>query len=308
MARKRKGRPINGWLILDKPSGITSTAALNTVRRAVGAAKAGHGGTLDPLATGVLPIAFGEATKLLSHVFDGRKTYGFTIRWGVATDTEDSDGTPTETSDGRPSEQDIAGILPEFRGEIAQVPPVYSALKIDGERAHVRARRGETVSLEARQVWIEDIALAAMPDHDHAAFRVTCGKGTYMRSLARDMALRLGTCGHITALRRLGVGSFSEKDAILLDEAGKIGQDAPALPDLLPVEAALADIPALDLTEAEVARLRNGQAISMLRRADLERIAHLRDGGIALATCSKRAVAVARYEAGKIFPVRVLNL
>ncbi len=308
MGRKRKGKPINCWVIIDKPSGMTSTAVVNAVKRITGAAKAGHAGTLDPLATGVLPIAMGEATKTVSYVVNGTKRYRFTLRWGVSTETDDADGSTIDTSSVRPDQTAIEAVLPRFTGEIEQVPPKYSAVKVDGRRAYALARADKDVTLAPRAVEVHEISLTDMPDVDHAEFEVKCGKGAYMRSLARDIALALGTVGHLSKLRRTAVGSFSEEDVISLDELSAIRQSACDSQHLLPVETALDDIPALALTENEASRLRNGQAVSLLRKVDLERIAGLREGETVLAMTDERPVALTRYHAGEIRPVRVLNI
>ena len=308
MAHKRRGRPIHGWIILDKPEDMTSTAAVGAVKRRLDAAKAGHGGTLDPFATGILPIALGEATKTVSYVMDGVKRYLFTVRWGVATDTEDRDGAVTEESDNRPDRDAIEAALGRFIGKIEQIPPAYSAIKLGGKRAYDLARDGETPEMPPRIVTIDELRLLEIPDADHATFEAVCGKGTYIRALARDIALILGTVGHLSALRRTQVGPFSEKCAISLDELGENMHVAAACEYLLPVETALDDIPALAVTETEAGRLRNGQAVSLLRKADLDRIADLENGDTALAMANGTAIALVRYTAGEIQPVRVLNL
>jgi len=308
MARNRRGRPVNGWLILDKPTGITSTHAVNRAKRLLDARKAGHGGTLDPLATGLLPIAFGEATKTVSHVMDGTKAYRFTLRWGIATDTDDAEGEPIATSDVRPNSAEIEGVLGSFRGRIEQVPPKYSAIKIDGERAYDLARADRPVDLAPREIDIYDIRLAEIPDADHAVFTVTSGKGAYMRALARDIAQALGALGHVTALRRTAVGPFTEDDAISLDELESFGQIAAREEKLLAVETALDDIPALVVTETEAALLRNGRAVSLLQKVDLQRIAELDQGETVLAKTSAKPIALVRYAAGEVRPLRVLNL
>ncbi len=287
---------------------MTSTAVVNAVKRITGAAKAGHAGTLDPLATGVLPIAMGEATKTVSYVVNGTKRYRFTLRWGISTETDDADGSTSDTSSARPDRAAIKAVLPRFTGEIEQVPPKYSAVKVDGRRAYALARADKEVKLAPRAVKIREIRLTDMPDIDHAEFEVECGKGAYMRSLARDIALALGTIGHLCKLRRTAVGSFSEEDVISLDELSAIRQSAGDSQHLLPVETALDDIPALALTENEASRLRNGQAVSLLRKVDLERIAGLREGETVLAMTDERPVALTRYHAGEIRPVRVLNI
>jgi tRNA pseudouridine55 synthase len=306
--RRRRGDPVHGWLVIDKPAGITSTAAVNVVKRLTNAAKAGHAGTLDPLATGVLPVAFGEATKTMPYVVDDAKRYRFTVRWGNSTDTDDAEGAVTETSENRPDEAAIRAVLPRFIGVIDQAPPAYSAIKVDGARAYDLAREGELVELPPRPIRIDTLELVEMPDSDHAVFDVECGPGAYMRALAHDLALALDTVGHIAVLRRTRVGPFDESDAISLDEL-RAFEDSPAvLEHLLPVETALDDIPALALTEREASRLRNGQAVSLLRKADLDRIAGLSEGDTVLVTGQGRPVALTRYAAGEVRPVRVLNL
>ena len=306
--RRRRGDPVNGWFIIDKPSGPTSTAVVNEVRRLANAAKAGHGGTLDPLATGILPVALGEATKTMSYIVDGTKSYRFTLRWGVGTDSDDAEGAVVETCDGRPGADAVRAVLPRFTGEIAQVPPRYSAIKVAGQRAYDLARGGESFDLEPRIVWIERIELAGMPDPDHAIFEVTCGPGAYMRGLGRDIARALGTAGHITALRRTRVGPFREENAISLDALRSFEDSAAVLQHLLPVETALDDIPALALTDGEARRLQSGQAVSLLRKTDLQRIAGLNDGDTVLALGRGKPIALTRYAAGEVHPVRVLNL
>jgi tRNA pseudouridine55 synthase len=287
---------------------MTSTAAVGAVKRRLDAAKAGHGGTLDPFATGILPIALGEATKTVSYVMDGVKRYHFTVRWGIATDTEDRDGAVTEESNSRPDRDAIEAVLSRFIGEIEQIPPAYSAIKLGGKRAYDLARSGEKPEMPPRMVTIDELRLLEMPDADHATFEAVCGKGTYIRALARDIALILGTVGHLSALRRTQVGPFSEKSAISLDELDENMHVAAACEYLLPVETALDDIPALAVTEIEAGRLRNGQAVSLLRKADLDRIADLENGDTALAMANGTAIALVRYTAGEIQPVRVLNL
>ena len=306
--RRRRGNAVHGWLVVDKPADMTSTAVVNIVKRFANAAKAGHAGTLDPLATGVLPIAFGEATKTMPFVVDDTKCYRFTIRWGAATDTDDAEGQVVATSEKRPDAQAIRAVLPQFTGVIEQAPPAYSAIKVAGERAYDLARDGAPVALPPRPVRIDRLALAAVPDRDHAKFEAECGPGAYMRALARDIATALGTVGHIVALRRTRVGPFDESVAISLDELRAFGDSSAVLEHLLPVETALDDIPALALTDGEASRLRNGQAVSLLRKADLDRIAGLCEGDTVLVTGQGRPVALTRYAAGEVRPVRVLNL
>lgn len=311
--RRRTGRPVHGWLLLDKPAGWTSTQALSRVRTLLRAEKAGHGGTLDPLATGVLPIALGEATKLISFVIDSGKVYRFRVRWGEARDTDDQDGAVTATSSHRPTEEDILAALPGFVGAIEQVPPKYSAIKVDGERAYDLAREGEEVELASRVVQIESFELVGMPDSDHADFEVACGKGAYMRSLGRDLALRLGTLGHIAVLRRLKVGPFGIRDTISLD-ALTAAAHTPDVDDVVrPIETVLADIPALALSDAEAHRLKHGQSVALLQKQDRDRlelvVRHMSEGdGTVLATAGNRPVALVRVDGAEIKPVRVLNL
>lgn len=308
MAHRRKGRPVHGWLVIDKPAGLSSAAVVAKARRALEAEKAGHGGTLDPLATGLLPIAFGEATKTVAYVMDGPKTYRFTVRWGEARSTDDAEGRVVATSLVRPSRAEIEAVLPEFTGLIGQVPPAYSAIKVDGQRAYDLARADEAPRLAPRTVEIRSFHLVDQPDPDHAVFEVISGKGAYMRSLARDLARRLGTAGHIAALRRVAVGPFREEQAISLERLLALGHSAAAFEALLPIETVLDDIPALPLTEEEADRLRRGQAVPLIKRADLARVERLEPGATVFATCAGRPVALTRYDAGSLKPVRVLNL
>ena len=305
--RKPRGRPLDGWLIIDKPPGMTSTDVVNRVKRVFDAQKAGHGGTLDPLATGVLPIAFGAATKTVPYVMDGTKLYRFTLRFGEARDTDDADGQIIETSDVRPSDERIAAELPAFTGDIMQVPPIFSAIKVAGERAYDMAREGRAPVLEARPARIDRFALVERPDADSAVFEVASGKGVYMRSLARDLARACGTVGHITVLRRLRVGPFLEAAAIPLDKLRGAEDTLPASPDLLlPGMTALADIPALALTESEAAGLRQGQPISLV--ALMGRIPRAADpeGGLARAMAGDRVIGLCRLEDGLLRPERIL--
>jgi tRNA pseudouridine55 synthase len=305
--RKPRGRPLDGWLIIDKPPGLTSTDVVNRVRRVFDAQKAGHGGTLDPLATGVLPIAFGAATKTVAYVMDGTKLYRFTLRFGEARDTDDADGKVTATSPVRPSDEAIRGAIQGFCGEIMQVPPIYSAVKVAGERAYDMAREGRPPSLEPRPARVDSFELIERPDADTAVFEVASGKGVYMRSLARDLAQACGTYGHIAALRRLRVGPFTEAQAIPLDKLRATEDTAPASPDLLlPVVTALADIPALALTDAEASGLRHGQAISLVTL--MGRIPGSADpsGGLVRAMAGGRVIGLTRLEDGWMRPERML--
>lgn len=308
MGRRRRGQPIHGWFNIDKPAGVSSAACVNMVRRATDAAKLGHAGTLDPAASGVLPIALGEATKTMPYVVDSRKRYQFTIIWGERRDTDDDQGAVVETSDLRPDEAAIRAALPDFIGEIDQVPPAYSAIKVDGARAYALARKGETVELAARTVLIESFELIEIIDENSAAFAVTSGKGAYMRALARDLAAALGTCGHLAGLRRTAVGNFDEDSAISLAKLEELGHSAAAFPTLLPIETALDGIPALALSETEATRLRNGQAVPVLKPQLREAMAAVGDEGIVLAVEAATPVALARVDGIQIRPVRVLNL
>ena len=313
MARKRRGRPVHGWLIVDKPEDMTSTEVVSRAKRLLQAAKVGHAGTLDPMATGVLPLAFGEATKTVSYAMDGAKSYRFTVRWGEARDTDDMEGQVTATSPVRPDEDAIARTIPRFLGVIDQVPPAYSAIKVAGERAYDLAREGETVSLAPRPVAVHGLALVDQPDPDHAVFDAECGKGTYMRALARDLAQALGTLGHLSALRRTRVGPFGLDAAVTLPHLEALAARGSPDAALLPVETPLDDIPAVALTESEAHRMRCGQSVALLRRSDRERLASLQrsdagDDGLVLAMVGTLPVALARLDGVELKPVRVLNL
>jgi tRNA pseudouridine55 synthase len=302
MTRRKKGRAVNGWLVLDKPAGMTSTQAVGAVRRLFDARKAGHAGTLDPLATGILPIAMGEATKTVPYAVEGQKDYSFTVRWGAATDTDDGEGRVVATSDARPTPEAIEALLPEFTGEILQTPPAFSAVKIDGERAYDLARAGETVELEPRPVQIEALALDGCPDRDTAVFSARCGKGTYVRALARDIGRALGCHGHVVALRRTRVGCFGEADAVGLPELQAAAEQCEAALERLlrPVEAVLADLAALRVSRDDAARLLRGQPV-LARGPEPYR------PGPAYAICKGRLIAVGEIERGELRPTRVFN-
>ncbi len=308
MARKRRGTPMHGWLVVDKPQGVTSSAAVGRVKRLTGAAKVGHAGTLDPLATGVLPMAFGEATKTVAYLMDARKAYRFTVRWGDARDTDDAEGKITAVSGARPTEAEIRAVLVRFRGVIKQVPPVFSAVKVGGQRAYALARDDAAPMLGPRTVHIHDLVLKAMPDRDHAEFEAVSGKGAYMRSLARDLAAALGTVGHVAALRRTAVGPFHEDQAISLDKLESLRHSAPLSGHLLPVETVLDDIPALALTEREARKLSHGQAIPVLPVASRSPFKNIGQGDIVRAMVEGRLVALAKIKGGEIRPFRVINL
>jgi tRNA pseudouridine55 synthase len=301
MSRRKSGDKVDGWVILDKPVGLGSTPAVSRVRRLFGAQKAGHGGTLDPLASGVLPIALGEATKTVPFVMDGRKEYRFTLRFGQARSTEDAEGEVTATSDLRPTDAEIRRALAAFVGEVEQVPPAFSAIKIEGKRAYDLARAGQPVALKPRRVLIERLELLGRPDADHADFVVSCGKGTYIRSLGRDLALSLGTVGYLSALRRTAVGPFREEAAISLPKLEALGHIPALLGALAPVATALDDIPALALTEAQADRLRQGQPVFLTRDAPPS-------GALLRAENGSRLVALVRSDGTSLQPVRVFNL
>ena len=303
MGRRKKGRAIHGWLVLDKPVGMTSTQAVGAVRRLFDARKAGHAGTLDPLATGVLPIALGEATKTVPYAVDGTKHYRFTVRWGAGTDTDDAEGRITATSELRPAREAVEALLPRFTGSILQTPPAFSAIKVDGNRAYDLARAGEVVELEARLVQIDSLVLLEMPDADTAIFEARCGKGTYVRALARDMGSELECLGHLIALRRTRVAPFDEAQAVRLSDleaAAEEGEDAlHAL--LLPIEAALQDLAAISVGQNDAARLLRGQAV-LIRGRDAPTTT-----GPTYATCKGQLIAVGQIEKGELRPVRVFN-
>ena len=304
---KRQKRDVHGWLVLDKPVGMTSTHAVSVIKHLFAARRAGHAGTLDPLASGCLPIALGEATKTVPFVFDGRKTYRFTIRWGEERDTDDAEGRVVATSDERPDRGAIEGLLVRFTGTIEQVPPRFSAVKLEGERAYDLARGGEVVELAPRAVTIHRLDLIEIPDPDHAVLTAECGKGTYIRSLARDLGRALGAFGHVCSLRRGRVGPFGENDMIPLEQVRSLCHRAAAgeghfADALLPIETALDDIPALAVSPADAARLQRGQAV-LLRGRDAPIVR-----GMVQVACSGQLVAIAEVEQGEIVPRRVFNL
>ncbi|MGZ3327251.1 MAG: tRNA pseudouridine(55) synthase TruB [Xanthobacteraceae bacterium] len=301
---KRKKRDVNGWLVLDKPVGMTSTHAVSVVKRLFQAKRAGHAGTLDPLASGLLPIALGEATKTVPFVMDGRKIYRFTVRWGEERDTDDAEGRATEISAERPTAEAIRALIPRFSGLIEQVPPRFSAVKIGGERAYDLARDGEAVELAPRPIEVHHLELVETPDPDHSVLAAECGKGTYVRALARDMGRALGCFGHVTALRRTAVGPFAEQNAIALETLQRMAPDAPmiAAAALLPVEAGLAALPALRVSSADAGRLARGQAV-LLRGRD----APVMEGWVSV-SAQGGLVALAQVEKGELRPRRIFNL
>ncbi|CFX27729.1 tRNA pseudouridine synthase B [Candidatus Filomicrobium marinum] len=305
MARRKKGRAVNGWLVLDKPLGRTSTQALGAVKRLFDAQKAGHAGTLDPLATGILPIAFGEATKTVSYAVDGEKAYRFTVTWGNERTTDDTEGEIVASSETRPSVAEIEALLPQFTGEISQVPPQFSAIKVAGNRAYDLARDGEVVELQPRIVNIDDLRLLGAVDANSAIFEAECGKGTYVRAIARDLGRALGCYGHVSELRRLAVGSFTEEEAVSMDELVAAHEEggAEALDSYLqPVESALEDLTELAVTPSDASELARGKTI-LLRGRD----APVFTGGF-FAMCKGQLVAIGDAEKGQLRPNRVFNL
>lgn len=309
MARRKKGQAISGWINLDKPYDLTSTFAVSRIRRLFDAQKGGHAGTLDPLATGVLPIALGEATKTVPFLVDADKSYRFTIAWGRTTATYDREGETLAVSDVRPTRAQVEAVLPRFIGEIDQVPPAYSAIKVDGERAYDLARAGETVELDARKVRIFDVRVAETPDPDHITLEVDCGKGTYVRAIVRDLAEALGACGHVSALRRTRVGGFSEADAVKLETLEDLEYEARQSEALLPVETALDDIPVLAVTDEDAFRLKQGRSIVLVPRQVESVKAGLKPGSRTVSAISGGTlVALCEMRAGRLEPSRVFNL
>jgi tRNA pseudouridine55 synthase len=302
--RKAGGRPINGWLVIDKAPEMTSTHVVNVVKRLTEAQKVGHGGTLDPLATGVLPIAMGEATKTVAYVMDARKSYRFILRFGEARDTDDAAGAVIATSDQRPTDEAIRDALPRFEGLIQQVPPQYAAVKVLGERAYDIARRGEKVELAAREIRVDELRLIGRPDPDHGEFLMTCGKGAYVRAIARDLGQLLGCLAHVEQLRRTEVGAFNLDNAVSLEALARIVENETLPQVLVPMTTALAGIPALAVTEPQALRLRAGQPVRVAP-------ALLGDGAADPATVrAMRAgelIALARLEGMELSPMRVFQ-
>lgn len=298
----RKGRDISGWLIVDKPAGFTSTAIVNKVRWALGAKKAGHAGTLDPEATGVLAVALGEATKTVPFITDALKAYRFVVRLGQATNTDDAEGEVIASSAARPSDEDIKAALSAFVGDIQQVPPKFSAVKIDGERAYKRARDGEDIELAARPLWVEELVMIDRPDADHVELEMTCGKGGYVRSIARDLGAALGCYGHVLHLRRIWSGPFDATDGLTLEQIEEMAKQPELDTHLKPLEVGLDDLPELKATAEGATRLRNGNPGMVLAVGDVEY------GDEAWASFEGRAVAVGVYKSGELHPNRVFNL
>ena len=300
MGRKRKGRDISGWLVVDKPAGMTSTSVVNKVRWALQAKKAGHAGTLDPEATGVLAVALGEATKTVPYITDALKAYEFSVRLGQATNTDDTEGEVIAESDARPDDEAIKAELGAFLGDIMQVPPKFSAVKIDGQRAYKLARDGEDVELTARPLWVEELLLKDRPDADHVVLEMTCGKGGYVRSIARDLGQALGCHGHVQWLRRVWSGPFEVKDGLSIEKIDELAHSPELDSNLRPLEEGLADLPMVNCTPEGAAKLRNGNP-GMVFASDVEY------GDECWAALDGQAVAVGRYKAGELHPSRVFN-
>ncbi|WP_293681929.1 tRNA pseudouridine(55) synthase TruB [uncultured Phenylobacterium sp.] len=309
MGRRRKGLAVSGWINLDKPYDLGSTSAVSRVRRLFEAQKAGHAGTLDPLATGILPIALGEATKTVPYLVDADKAYRFTIAWGRTTATHDREGATLAESDVRPTVAQVAAALPRFVGEIDQVPPSFSAIKVDGERAYDLARAGEAVELASRKVIVHSARVVEGPDADHVTLEIECGKGTYVRAIVRDLAELLGACGHVSALRRTRVGRFTEANSVTLELLEDLGYEARQSEALLPVETALDDIPVLAVTDEDAFRLKQGRSIVLVpRQVELVK-AGLKPGSRTVsAMAGERVVALCEMRAGRLEPSRVFNL
>jgi len=313
MSRRRKGESVHGWVVIDKPVGITSTQAVAIVRRVFDAKKAGHAGTLDPMASGVLAVALGEATKTVPFAMDAEKTYVFTARWGEARNSDDAEGDVIATCPARPSKADLERVLPRFIGNIDQVPPAFSAVKVEGERAYDLARDGEVLRLEPRKVTIHDVRLLDQQDKDHARFEMRCGKGTYVRAWVRDVAGATGTLGHVAELRRTRIGPFSVAEAIPLEKLKAIGHSPAAFEHLRPISTALDGIPALAVTGSDAVRLRSGNPI-LIRAGLFARIKNERNAdddfqGLTVYLSSQQGepIALAQLAGGELRPFRVFN-
>ncbi|MCL4186343.1 MAG: tRNA pseudouridine(55) synthase TruB [Rhodobacteraceae bacterium] len=297
---RRRGRDIAGWLVIDKPAGVTSTAVVNKLRWALDAAKAGHAGTLDPEATGVLAVAFGDATKTIPYVTDAPKAYRFTVRWGIATTTDDTEGEVVATSALRPAPGAITAALPAFRGDIMQVPPQFSAVRVEGARAYDLAREGERLDLAARPLHVDRLDLVDVSDPDHAVLEMVCGKGGYVRAIARDLGRALGCHGHVTRLRRLWSGPFRAEDGIGLDTVEAEARTDALAARLLPLEAGLAALPEVRATDEGAARIRNGNPGAVIAR-------DLPWGSPAWASHRGHALAIGTFMGGELHPARVFG-
>ena len=312
--RKRKGDPVHGWLILDKPVDMTSTQAVGLTKRLLNAQKAGHGGTLDPLADGILPIAFGEATKTAAFAMDADKDYRFTIRWGTSTSTQDMEGDVVAESDVRPSRSEIEAVLPGFVGEIDQVPPKYSAIKVDGERAYDLARDGEAFDLPSRKVEVFSLSLAEYPSEDEAVFEVNCGKGFYVRALVRDIASALGAEGHVCQLRRTRVGALDEARSVTPADLEALDDADACRAHLRPMQDLLDDLPHVDIDDDQAAQLKQGRTITLMPhildqwKIDHERLELAGDDRVSLAVHGDNAAALGEVRAGRFQPSRVFQI
>ncbi len=299
MGRIKKGRAVSGWLIVDKPAGITSTAVVNKVKWALSAQKAGHAGTLDPAATGVLAIALGEATKTVPYITDALKCYRFMVTLGAATTTDDAEGEVIARSDQRPGDAGIEAALATFRGDIQQTPPQFSAVKVDGERAYDLAREGEVMELSARPLWVDSLTLIARPDPDHVLLEMVCGKGGYVRSIARDLGAALGCLGHVQWLRREWSGPFQAAQGVTLDQIDVEAKTDALDARLLPLELGLTDLPQFPATPEGAARLRNGNPGMVIASAEW--------GTEGWASLNGQAIAVGQHRSGELHPSRVFN-
>lgn len=298
MGRTRKGRDISGWLIVDKPAGLTSTSVVNKVKWALGAKKAGHAGTLDPEATGVLAIALGEATKTVPYITDALKAYEFSVRLGQSTNTDDAEGEVLASSDARPDDADIKAVLGKFVGDIMQVPPKFSAVKIDGQRAYKLARDGEDVEIQARPLWVEELVMTDRPNADHVTLEMTCGKGGYVRSIARDLGAELGCFGHVQWLRRIWSGPFEAENGITVETIDALAKSPELDNHLLPLELGLSDLPELRCTPEAAAKMRNGNPAMVIA-------SNVEYGDECWASLDGKAVAVGVYKSGELHPSRV---
>lgn len=310
--RKRKGDPVHGWLAVDKPVEVTSTKVVGILKRLFNAQKAGHGGTLDPLADGILPIAFGEATKTAQWAMDCDKEYVFTVEWGSSTATQDKEGEIIATSDVRPSRDALEAALPDFIGDIQQVPPKYSAIKIDGERAYDLARDGEAFEIPSREVTVYEAEIMGEPTETHATFRVVSGKGFYVRAMARDIARAVGAEGHVSALRRTRVGPMDESNSITLADLEAMAEDQERLQaKLKPLETVLEDIPQISIDTGDAAALKHGREIILLPHI-IEQWRDEKsddpDDRLALAKCDGVAIALGEVRAGRFQPSKVFQL
>ena len=298
MARKRKGRDISGWVVIDKPAGMTSTTVVGKVRWAFDAKKAGHAGTLDPEATGVLAVALGEATKTVPYITDALKAYTFTVAFGSATNTDDADGEVIATSQNRPTDEEVKGALSPFVGEIMQVPPQFSAVKVDGQRAYKLARAGDEMTLDARPLWVESLLLIDRPDPDHVVLEMTCGKGGYVRSIARDLGEALGCLGHVKSLRRIWSGPFDAADGLTLDQVDAMARTPELDEHILPLETGLTDLEQVTCPAESIAKLRNGNPVHVIGTG-------IEYGSEVWASADGQPIAIGTYKGGMLQPTRV---